>query len=57
VMKRPHWLPAPGFMMRLLFGEMADLLLKGQRVLPQKALANGFSFTYNTLEEALKELV
>jgi uncharacterized protein (TIGR01777 family) len=57
VMKRPHWLPVPGFMMRLLFGEMADLLLKGQRVLPQKALANGFSFTYNTLEEALKELV
>lgn len=54
---RPHWLPAPAFMMRLLLGKKSDLVLKGQFVVPEKLQENGFSFSYPTLEEALKNLL
>ena len=54
---RPHWMPVPGAMMRLLFGEMADLLLKGQKVEPVEALQHGFVFELGTIEQALRDLV
>jgi uncharacterized protein (TIGR01777 family) len=57
VMKRPHWLPAPSFMFKLLFGEMSMLILKGQQVLPDKALNNGFTFKYPNLKKALQDLI
>lgn len=57
VLRRPHWLPVPSFALRLLFGEMGDLLLKGQHVTPQKALEHGYSFRYPTAEQALTDLL
>ncbi|PWK14906.1 TIGR01777 family oxidoreductase [Tumebacillus permanentifrigoris] len=54
---RPHWLPVPAFMMKLLFGELSVLLLQGQKVLPQKLLDHGFQFRYPTLEPALHHLL
>jgi len=58
VMKRPSWLPAPGFVLRLLFGEMAEeTLLSGQRVVPKRLLDSGFRFLYPELEPALKEIL
>jgi uncharacterized protein (TIGR01777 family) len=56
-MKTPHWLPVPGFMMKLLFGELSTLLLEGQRVLPLLAIDYEFSFLYPTIEKALSEIV
>ena len=53
---RPHWFPAPGFMMRVVFGELSDLLLKGQKVLPAKLLQSGFVFRFPTIEEAMKDI-
>lgn len=50
---RPALLPAPAFALRLMLGEMADLLLTGQRVMPQRALAQGFRFRYPDLSAAL----
>lgn len=47
----------PGAMMRLLFGEMADLLLKGQKIEPVQALQHGFVFEFGTVEKALRDLV
>jgi uncharacterized protein (TIGR01777 family) len=56
-MHRPAFMPAPGFALRLLLGEMADaLLLSGQRVLPAKAERLGFKFTYPRLDAALAAL-
>ena len=46
-------LPAPAFALRLMLGEMADLLLTGQRVMPQRALAQGFRFRNPDLSAAL----
>jgi uncharacterized protein len=56
VLNRPHWLPVPATAMRLIFGELSDLLLKGQRVLPAKLLEHGFRFEYPELEPALRSL-
>ncbi|MAE77897.1 MAG: TIGR01777 family protein, partial [Planctomycetes bacterium] len=53
---RPSWLPAPSFMLRLALGEVSDLILKGQRVLPKRALELGFEFEYGTLDSALEEI-
>ena len=56
-MRRPAFMPAPSFALRLALGEMADaLLLGGQRVLPAKAQRLGFDFQYGTLEAALREI-
>lgn len=55
-MKRPHWLPVPAPAFRLLLGEMADLLLTGQRAVPRKALEHGFQFLYPTVDSAMQQL-
>ena len=53
-LRRPSFMPAPAFALRLILGEMADaLLLSGQRASPAKAGALGFSFTYEEIDDAL----
>jgi uncharacterized protein (TIGR01777 family) len=54
VMKRPSWVPAPAFALRLALGEMADMLLTGQRVIPAAAQKLGYKFRYADLSEALE---
>jgi uncharacterized protein (TIGR01777 family) len=54
---RPAILPVPGFALRLLYGELADTLLTGQRVLPTVAQSLGFEFRYPSLEPALRHLL
>ncbi len=54
VLRRPSWAPVPSFALRVLMGEMADMLLTGQRVLPGKAQDSGYAFKYPNLLEALK---
>jgi len=50
---RPAVIPVPGFALRLALGEMADLLLTGQRAVPAKAQALGYVFRYPALADAL----
>lgn len=52
-LRRPALLPMPGFALRLVVGEMAAILLEGQRVLPARALEAGFAFRYRQLDAAL----
>lgn len=54
VLHRPCWAPVPGFALRLALGDMADMLLTGQRVIPAAAQKLGFQFRYPTVEEALQ---
>jgi conserved hypothetical protein TIGR01777 len=49
--------PVPEFFLRIALGESADMLLKGQRALPQKLLSNGFLFKFPTLSVALHDLL
>ncbi|MEO8196076.1 MAG: TIGR01777 family oxidoreductase [Thermoanaerobaculia bacterium] len=54
--RRPLFARAPAFALRALLGEMADLVLASQRVVPQRLLELGFRFRYPTLDAALGEL-
>ena len=54
---RPTVLPTPTFALRMMLGEGADMLLTGQRVLPERTLAEGYDFRFNTLNDALPVLV
>ncbi len=53
-MKRPVWVPKlPAFILRLMLGERADLVLKGYRLSNRKLKDAGFKFQFPTLEQAL----
>ena len=55
VLGRPTLLPAPAFMLKLLFGEMAEeLLLWSYRIKPGVLLDSGYEFEYPDLENALR---
>ncbi len=54
-LRRPYWIPAPGPIIRMVTGEMSQLVLKGQYVLPKKALEHGYQFHYPTLNSALNQ--
>ncbi len=57
VLHRPHLLPAPAFAVRAALGEMADVVLASQRVVPRKALALGYRFRWPDLVPALGDLL
>ena len=57
VMGRPSWIPVPGFALRLAFGEVAEVVLKGPRAVPQRLLDLGFEFRFPAAEAALKNLL
>jgi uncharacterized protein len=55
---RPAWLPLPAALLRGLAGDLADeLLIGGQRVLPDKAELSGFKFRHPTLHHALSTML
>ncbi len=56
-LKRPAVTPVPAFALRLLFGEMAEVLTGSQRVLPERARSGGFRFQYEDVVEALRALL
>jgi hypothetical protein len=57
VLRRPAFAPAPAFAIRAAMGEMASLVLDGQKALPAKALSLGFRFRFERLEPALRDLL
>ncbi|WP_295951632.1 TIGR01777 family oxidoreductase [Rhodoferax sp.] len=56
VLHRPLAVPVPAVVLKLLLGEQATLLTDGQRVVPQRLLAEGFRFRFDTFEAALRDL-
>ena len=56
VLRRPAVFHAPAFVLKIGLGELANMLLTGQRVLPAAAEAMGFRFAYRELEPALRSL-
>lgn len=57
VLNRPSFWPIPAFAMRLLVGEVATVVLDGQRVIPKKLLDEGYEFQFTDLEKALKDIL
>jgi uncharacterized protein (TIGR01777 family) len=56
-LKRPSFLPAPGFMIKLILGEFGSVILEGQRVTPGRLLESGFVFKYPGIDSALENIV
>ena len=56
-LRRPAFIPAPYFGLRLLFGEFAQVLFASQRVIPRVALDTGFVFQYPDIASALGEIL
>lgn len=56
-LNRPALLPMPAVVAKALFGEMSQLLLTGQRVLPKRMSEAGFEFTYPKLKLALQSVL
>lgn len=54
---RPAIFPVPEFALRLIFGELASVLLASQRVVPGVAAATNFRYRYPSLADALREIV
>lgn len=57
VLRRPAAFAAPASLLKLSLGEAASLLLEGQRVLPTRMQAAGFSFRFPALTAALQDLL
>lgn len=58
VLRRPAVLPLPGFVARVVFGEMADaLLLASARVKPARLLDSGYGFRHGSLEAGLRAVL
>jgi uncharacterized protein (TIGR01777 family) len=53
---RPGFLPTPKTALRMIFGEMSEIMLASQRVTPSRALDSGYSFQFPTLSGALASL-
>jgi uncharacterized protein len=54
---RPAIAPIPGAAIRLLYGDMAEIVTKGQRVIPRRTLELGYTFQHPDLDEALRAAV
>ncbi len=57
VMNRPSWLPVPDFVLELLLGDGAKVVLEGQQVLPKQTQVVGFQYQYPQLKPALQEIL
>ena len=54
---RPCFFPVPKFALGLLYGEAAEIITGGQRVIPRRARNLGFTYDYPTIDEALGNLL
>jgi uncharacterized protein len=54
VLRRPHLIPLPAFALKMVLGEMSQLVLEGQRVHPVKLQSAGFEFQYEEIQPALE---
>jgi uncharacterized protein (TIGR01777 family) len=56
VFDQPAWLAVPALAFKIMYGEGAQVVLEGQKVLPEKLLQAGFKFKYPTIQNALVQI-
>jgi uncharacterized protein (TIGR01777 family) len=54
---RPSFFPVPVSMLRLRFGQVAEVISQGQRVIPRRTLDSGYAFRFSTIDAALADLL
>lgn len=53
---RPSWAPVPAFALRLMLGEMSEILLTGQKAVPKRLVELGYQFRHPKLDQALASI-
>jgi uncharacterized protein (TIGR01777 family) len=56
-LRRPYWFHVPGFLLRLVLGEMSILLTEGRYSQPKRLIELGFRFQFGELEDAMEDLL
>jgi uncharacterized protein (TIGR01777 family) len=57
-LRRPNWMPVPAFALKLVYGEMADVIvLRGRRVVPRRPIELGFRFRYPDIGDAMRAVL
>ncbi len=56
-LRRPSWAPIPALPLQVLLGEMSQMILTGQRVVPKKLQEAGYKFKYPKLDQALNAIL
>jgi uncharacterized protein (TIGR01777 family) len=56
-LRRPAVVPVPALGLRLLYGDMAEIVTEGQRAVPRRALELGFAFEHADLDAALRDVL
>lgn len=52
------FLKIPGFVFKLIFGQMAEeIMINGQKTLPEKVVRHGFEFSYPTIQQSLSKIL
>lgn len=57
VLHRPFWLPLPAWLLKIVFGEGAQVLTHSSAVIPKRLLAAGFGFRYPSVQRAMQSIV
>ncbi len=57
ILNRPTLLPIPAIVLKMIFGEMSDILLTGQNIVPHQFVQEGFQFKFNSLKLALEDIL
>jgi len=56
-LRRPAFFPVPALALKLLYGEMGEVVLASQRVIPERAVQSGFQYDWPELAPALRDLI
>jgi len=57
-LRKPYFFPAvPAFILKLIFGKMSEIILKGSKISSEKIKSSGYHFQYPELENAFKNLL
>jgi len=56
-LNRPSWMPVPELALQLMLGEMSEMILGGQKVVPSRLIQAGLRFQYPELDKALSSVV
>jgi NAD dependent epimerase/dehydratase family enzyme len=58
LIRKPFWLPhIPAFLLKIRFGKMSQIMLKGSRISSNKIKAAGYKFLFPSLESAISDLI
>jgi uncharacterized protein len=57
VLHRPAWIPVPGFVLKMVLGELANVVLSSQKVIPKKLIDRHYHFVEPSLKHAIQRII